>query len=82
MGSWNQTCGLSQLHIRHGQDVMVFALVKNNGHDSLCYTTPFYSPVMLPFYAKYNDYGGSEINQVWHYEKFGQDWKLNGIENV
>lgn len=24
----------------------------------------------------------SEINQVWHYEKFGKDWKLNGIENV
>ena len=25
---------------------------------------------------------GSEVNQVWHYEKFGKDWKLNGIENV
>jgi len=24
----------------------------------------------------------SEINQVWHFEKFGKDWKLNGIENV
>jgi len=60
MGCWNQTCGLSQLHIRHNQDVVVFALVKNNGVDSLCYTTPFYAPVMMPFYAKYNDYGGAE----------------------
>ena len=25
---------------------------------------------------------GSEVNQVWHYERFGKDWKLNGIENV
>lgn len=25
---------------------------------------------------------GEEVNQVWHYEKFGRDWKLNGIENV
>lgn len=25
---------------------------------------------------------GQNINQVWHYEKFGKDWKLNGIENV
>jgi hypothetical protein len=25
---------------------------------------------------------GAEVNQVWHYEKFGKDWKLNGIENV
>lgn len=24
----------------------------------------------------------AEVNQVWHYEKFGKDWKLNGIENV
>lgn len=60
MGCWNQTCGLTQLHIRANQDVVVFALVKNNGVDSLCYTTPFYAPVMMPFYAKYNDYGGAE----------------------
>jgi hypothetical protein len=25
---------------------------------------------------------GAEVNQVWHYEKFGSTWKLNGIENV
>lgn len=25
---------------------------------------------------------GETINQVWHYEKFGKDWKLNGIETV
>lgn len=26
---------------------------------------------------------GTEVNQVWHYEKFGGGvWKLNGIENV
>lgn len=60
MGCWNQTCGLTNLHIRHSDDVMVFAMVKNRKVDSLCYTTPFYSPVMLPFYAKYDDYGGGE----------------------
>lgn len=60
MGCWNQTCGLSNLHIRAGQDVVVFAMVKTRKLDSLCYTTPFYEPVMLPFYAKYNDYGGGE----------------------
>lgn len=60
MGCWNGTCGLTQLHIKHGQDVVVFAMVKNNGKDSLCYTTPFYAPVQMPFYAKYNDYGGGE----------------------
>ena len=25
---------------------------------------------------------GEAINQVWHYEKFGKEWKLNGIETV
>jgi hypothetical protein len=25
---------------------------------------------------------GEAVNQVWHYEKFGKDWKLNGIETV
>ena len=39
---------------------MVFAMIKNRKVDSLCYTTPFYSPMMMPFYAKYNDYGGGE----------------------
>ena len=60
MGCWNGTCGLTQLHITSGQDVVVFPLVKVNGGDSLCYTTPFYQPVQIPFYAKYNDYGGAE----------------------
>jgi hypothetical protein len=30
---------------------------------------------------KFED-SGDEINQVWHYERFGSEWKLNGIENV
>jgi hypothetical protein len=25
---------------------------------------------------------GEQINQVWHYEKFGKEWLLNGIETV
>ena len=30
---------------------------------------------------KFED-NGEEVNQVWHYERFGSEWKLNGIENV
>jgi hypothetical protein len=60
MGCWNQTCGLTQLHIRAGDEVMVFAIVKALKVTDLCYTTPFYSPIMMPFYAKYDDYGGGE----------------------
>lgn len=25
---------------------------------------------------------GAEVNQVWHFEKFADQWQLNGIENV
>lgn len=31
---------------------------------------------------KFFETDGEEINQVWHYERFGSEWKLNGIENV
>lgn len=59
MGCWNKTCGLSNLHITAGEDVYVFVLEQNPHHDR-CYTTAFYRPVLLPFYSKYNDYGGGE----------------------
>lgn len=60
MGSWNKTCGISNLHINGGEEVVVFALVKNKEVDSFCYTTPFYAPLMFPFYSHYNDYGVGE----------------------
>lgn len=59
MGSWNKTCGLSNLHINAGSEVYVFPLEENTGHDR-CYSTAFWSPVMLPFTALYDDYGGGE----------------------
>jgi hypothetical protein len=60
MGCWNKTCGLSNLHIKHGTPVYVFVLERNQKIDSLCYSTPFYSPLLVPFESEYNDYGGGE----------------------
>lgn len=59
MGCWNQTCGLTQIHIRAGEKVMIFPLSQSI-RDSLCYTTPFWTPFPLPFYGEYNDYGAAE----------------------
>lgn len=59
MGCWNQTCGLTQLHIRAGEPVLVLALSTSH-RDSLCYTTPFFTPFPVPFYSTYNDYGSGE----------------------
>lgn len=58
MGCWNQTCGLTQLHILDGEAVIVFPLASTQ-RDSLCYTTPFFCPFPLPFYGKYDDYGSA-----------------------
>lgn len=62
MGSWNHTCVISNLHIHSGQDVVVFLLLKNNNSDdgSFCYGNALYDVMPLPFYGKYDDYGGVE----------------------
>ena len=60
MGCWNATCGISNLHIKANDEVYVFVLEQVKNVDSLCYSTAFYKPLLLPFYAKYNDYGDGE----------------------
>lgn len=60
MGCWNKTCGLSNLPIHAGEPVMVFTLVQCNKISDFCYSTALYSPVLLPFYSEYNDYGAGE----------------------
>lgn len=62
MGCWNETCGISQLHITAGQKVAIFMIEQNgyNEHDEFHYTNGFYNPCLLPFYGEYDDYGGAE----------------------
>ncbi len=60
MGSWNKTCGLSNLHIYSGTPVYVFVLEQNFNQSDRCYTTSYWRPVVLPFESIYNDYGGGE----------------------
>jgi len=51
--------------------------IKNVSHEvRLANNTEF------SIWYKFYETDGEEISQVWHYEKFGRDWKLNGIENV
>lgn len=62
MGCWNHTCAVSNLHITAGQEVVVFLLLKNHTADdsSFCYGNALYDVMPLPFYGKYDDYGGVE----------------------
>jgi hypothetical protein len=59
MGSWNKTCGLSNLHITAGTPVYVFVLEKNKDYEH-CYSTSLFAPLLLPFESVYDDYGGGE----------------------
>ena len=60
MGSWNKTCGLSNLHIYSGTPVYVFVMEQNKDRYDRCYTTALYKPCLLAFKSVYNDYGGGE----------------------
>jgi len=59
MGCWNGTCGLSGLPIISGEEIYVFPIVESY-RDSFCYSTALYRPSVIPFRAKYNDYGAGE----------------------
>lgn len=65
MGCFNVTCAVSHMPIKHGDDVVFLILEKSHkgarGEGSLgIYPTDFWTPHMLPVYAKYNDYGSIE----------------------
>ena len=65
MGCFNVTCAISHMPIKHGDDVVFLILEKSKdgfrGEGALGgYPTHFWTPYMLPVYAKYNDYGSIE----------------------
>ena len=60
MGCWNGTCAISNLHVRSGQKVAVFLLMKNNEARTFCYGNALYDLCPVPFYGEYNDYGAVE----------------------
>lgn len=63
MGSYNQTCGLTQLPISSGQKVVAFILEKTYEMDhatGTSYPTDLWAPFSLPLYGEYDDYGSLE----------------------
>lgn len=38
----------------------MFVLEKNTDTNDRCYSTAFFTPLLLPFYSRYDDYGGGE----------------------
>ena len=62
MGCWNETCGISNLHIRAYSDkIVVFPLIETGlGANERVYAHCVWSPIAAPFEASYDDYGGAE----------------------
>lgn len=65
MGCWNGTCGLTNMPIKHGDKIVLFLLRYNirdgcNGGAGITYQNDMYSPITIPIYGEYNDYGGIE----------------------
>lgn len=64
MGSWNGTCGISNLPIEASDDILLFVLAesreraRNKSGGGFSYPTGLYTPVGLPIHGKYDDYGG------------------------
>lgn len=64
MGSWNGTCGLTNLAIRSRDKIVLFPIqsqkeAETNG-SGFTETYRLYSPITVPIHGKYNDYGGIE----------------------
>lgn len=79
MGSWNKTCGISNLHIKNGDEVLVFVLQQATGNDR-CYSTAFFSPIVLPFYSTYADYGRGQNSHGVGYPYIMHSLKTELIE--
>lgn len=75
MGCWNKTCGLTNLPIYSGDEIVWFLLVATptlRARDS--YASAQWEMIPVPVYGKYDDYGFMEPDD-------GQEWKLQLFQN-
>lgn len=64
MGCWNGTCGISNLPIKQGEEIVLFIVKEKNlftcNGGGYCYPTDLFEPISLPIIGEYNDYGSIE----------------------
>jgi hypothetical protein len=53
---------MSNLHINAGDPVYVFLIEQQSSKTNHCESTHLYSPILVPFYSRYDDYGKGENN--------------------
>lgn len=60
MGSYDETCGITQLPIKHGDKVRLFVLSCNQSLDDISFCAAQWSPISPPIKGNYNNYGSIE----------------------
>lgn len=84
MGSWNETCAITNLPIFSGQPVAFFLLtqVEKGFYDhGFSYSNTLWSPRALPVMAIYNDYGSvADVVDDWNADFILQCLKKTVIE--
>lgn len=61
MGCWHETCGISNLPIKGGDEVVIFVLTNNySSIEMIDESVSLYSVLPIPFYGIYNEYGGAD----------------------
>lgn len=82
MGSWLGTCGITQVPIYSGDDVVLIFLVSTTDNERcgghLIYSNSFWTPISIQFYGKYDGYGGI-IEKNWHTDFFIETLSKNII---
>lgn len=69
MGSWNETCAISNLPILEGEDAYLLLLVKSPDYEEKAGYHNGYSlwtPWSIPLLGEYDGYGRIQIPEGWH----------------
>lgn len=75
MGSWSVYCGISKITITEGDKCVLLPLRKNK------YETGQYSPLTLPIFGEYDDYGGLTNIEINENTKLISEYYGCSIEN-
>jgi len=62
MGSWNETCMISNLPIIEDESIIAFKIRACKPIRSLCYPDDLYEPITFPVKGKYDSYGDIKIS--------------------
>ena len=89
MGSYNVACSVSNLSLNCGDPAVFIPLEVNeypnsigDGNHSLIYSHCFYSPVTLPLFGEYDDYGRLALTEDANLLLVKEHFKIENIDDI